>query len=118
MLPKNNGVLHCYALSIALAAENGIQINHVDYSRAVETIKQIIANDPTYALYYCTYARLLAYAGKYQEALVNLKRAQALEKPTHNDWILRISDYRKYELIVRLMEAQKHSETHTPSLTE
>lgn len=103
-LPQNNGILHCYALSIAIAAENNLAICDDDVEKAFSLIKKIIANDPNYALYYCTYARLLASVGKYQDALMNLKKAQALEKPAHNDWMLRISDYRKYELIVRMLQ--------------
>lgn len=105
MLPQNNGILHCFALTIVMVIENNIPVNTDDKDYAFRIIKQIIANDPNYALYYCTYARLLASEGMYQDALLNLKRAQALEKPTHKDWILRISDYRKYELIVRLKES-------------
>lgn len=110
MLPQNNGILHCYALSIALAEENSLPISSADKERAFHIIKKIISADPNYALYYCTYARLLANAGKCQEALLNLKRAQALEKPTHKDWVLRISDYRRYELLVRLMESNRIDE--------
>lgn len=108
-LPQNNGILHCYALSIVLASENYMEISDSDVEHAFQIMKIIIAKDPYYALYYCTYARLLASIGKYQDALTNLKKAQALEKPTYKDWVLRISDYRKHELIIRLLQERRNN---------
>lgn len=107
VLPENNGILHCYALSVALASENGISVLEDDFSLALSLIGKIIESDPQYALYYCTFARLLACRKEFDYALLNLKRAQALERPGHNDWVLRISDYRRQELIIRMKQMQE-----------
>ena len=104
-LPENNGILHSFALSVAMAEENGIKIAEADFCLAMKLIRQIMEATPEYARYYCTYARLLACQQRYSEALVNLKLAQTLEKPGHSDWILRISQYQKHEVIIRIKQA-------------
>lgn len=103
-LPDNNGILHSFSLSIAIAEENGLKTSDEDFSLAMVLIQQIIAANSGYAMYYCTYARLLACRQRYSEALTNLKLAQALERPGHQDWILRISTYQKYEALIRIKQ--------------
>ncbi len=102
MLPENNGVLHSFCLAVAVAGENGVEIDQADVGQAMELIDRIIGKAPDYALYYCTKARLQANLGEYESALINLKLAQNLELPVHNDWILRIADYYRQEIIIRL----------------
>lgn len=106
-LPENNGILHSFSLSVAMAEENGLKTTEKDFSLAVELIHRIMKATPDYAMYYCTYARLLACRQDYSKALANLKLAQALEKPGHPDWILRISQYQKHEVIIRFKQAAK-----------
>lgn len=99
-LPDNNGIIHSFCLCICYATENHVAIGLEDYHEALSSIRIIIERDLSYALYHCTLARLLAHNGNYKEALVQLRIAQTLEQPSHDDWILRISNYRKFETAI------------------
>ena len=105
-LGNNNGILHAFTLAIVLALENSISVNSRDVDDALRYIDQIIERDPDYGgLYYSTRARLLGCIGRYDEALKNIRYAQTLERPTHDDWILRVAGYQKYEILIRLRAA-------------
>lgn len=101
-LPDNNGIIHSFCLVVAVAGENEFLVSENDQDQAMRYINLIIDKDPEYGLYYCTRARLLANKGAYKEALIDLKIAQTMEHPNHNDWILRIAEYNKIETIIRI----------------
>lgn len=102
----NNGIIHSYCLSIAIANENGLRGSNKFLSKALNLIDSVIEKDKTYARYYATKARLLACISEYDLALKNINYAQIIERPDFGDWMLRISEYRKYECLIRIKKLE------------
>ncbi len=106
-LPDNNGIIHSYPYAVAMALENGVIVSQNDIKEALKKVDLIIDRDPNYGgMYYSTKARILGQTGDYEEALDCLKLAQELERPNHEDWILRIASYQKYEVLIRIKELE------------
>lgn len=105
-IEENNGIIHSYCLSVAIASENGISVDATMMKKALELIDKIIKADVTYARYYATKAKLLACESMYDEALKNIRYAQTIERPNYNDWMLRISEYNKEECIIRMKKIE------------
>ena len=103
---SNLGILHSFSVAVALALENKVEVSYEDFSSAMENVNRIIEEKPDYGgIYYATRARLLSQLGDYKGALKNIRYAQALEKPDHDDWILRIANYQRYEVMIRMKMA-------------
>ena len=108
-IEDNNGIIHSFCISIALAYENGIGISDDTMNKALMMIDKIIENDPMYARYYSTKARLLTCVSRYDEALKNIRYAQSIERPDYNDWMLRIASYYKEECIIRMKQLESRT---------
>lgn len=102
----NNGMVHSYCLSVAMCLENGIEIDDGKKRIALDEINKIIKKAPDYAIYYSTKARLLAQDDNYEEALLNNRKAQALETPKHDDWQKRMATYYKEECLIKMMQLE------------
>lgn len=109
-LTKNVGGHHAFAEAVALVYENAdeqlqLQLNEAPENwreAAKESIGKVIEDDQKpnakgeikkYAKYYCTYGRVLALCGDYDEALKNVDLAIALEDNTRTDYSIRIGQY-------------------------
>ena len=108
--PLNSGILHSFSVAVALAIENGVTVEPDEVTKAIETVNCVISEKPDYGgIYYATKARLLCASGNFDDALKNIRYAQALEKPDHDDWILRIANYQRYEFMIQ-MKRESNSE--------
>lgn len=108
--PSNSGILHSFSVAVALAIENGVTVEPDEVTKAIETVNCVISEKPDYGgIYYATKARLLCASGNFDDALKNIRYAQALEKPDHDDWILRIANYQRYEFMIQ-MKRESNSE--------
>lgn len=102
-IENNNGIMHSFPYSVAMALDYGVEVNDNDISMAMDYVETIIKRAPDYGgMYYSTKARLLCHRGYYEEALRYIRIAQAMEMPIHKDWILRISTYQKQELYISI----------------
>ena len=103
-LTKNHGGHHAYAETAALVFENAGSALREQLKAAPEhwledaktSAIKAIAQDDSYAKFYCTYARLQALCGDIDEALKNVNQAIALEKNTRTDYSIRIGQYSSY----------------------
>ena len=68
-IEDNNGIIHSFCLSVAIASENGLSVDDTMMKNALELIDKIIKADVTYARYYATKAKLLSCEAMYDEAL-------------------------------------------------
>jgi len=48
----------------------------------------------------------LAQDDNYEEALLNNRKAQALETPKHDDWQKRMATYYKEECLIKMMQLE------------
>lgn len=103
-LTKNHGGQHAFAETVALVFENASiglreQLNAAP-ERWLEDAKtsaiKAIAQDESYAKYYCTCGRIQALCGEIEEAIKNVNLAIALEKNTRTDYSIRIGQYSSY----------------------
>lgn len=103
-LTKNHGGHHAFAETVALVYENAgaglrAQLDAAP-ERWLEDAKtaaiKAIAQDESYAKYYCTYGRIHALSGEIEEAIKNVNLAIALEKNTRTDYSIRIGQYSSY----------------------
>lgn len=103
-LSRNHGGHHAFAETAALVFENGSAELRAKLEAAPEhwleeaktSAIKAIAQDESYAKFYCTYGRLLALCGEYEEAIKNVNLAIALEKNTRTDYSIRIGQYSSY----------------------
>lgn len=102
-LRNNRGIIHSFCLIIALLLENNLTVGNDEVELAFDYINMIIADDKYYAKYYATKARLLAQMKKYDDALKNIRYAETLESADNKDWIMRVSEYYKIEMLIMLM---------------
>ncbi|SDH26675.1 TIR domain-containing protein [Prevotella communis] len=102
-ISDNNGIIHSLPFTVATALEFGVKVPEEDIHQSLTNINNVIARAPYYGgMYYSTKARLLGQLGEYEEALKYIRLAQAMETPTHNDWMLRIATYQKQEIEIML----------------
>lgn len=110
----NIGIIHAFPFSVAMALEYGATeevVTQEDIKRALQCVDSAIQKAPNYGgMYYSTKARLLGHQGQYTEALQYIQKAQAMEKPTLRDWMLRIANYQKQELYIRMNQSIKELE--------
>ena len=119
-LSENYGGHHAYAETVALVFENGSAQLREALTEAPEhwledaktSVIKAIARDEGYAKFYCTYGRIHALCGDFEEAIKNINRAIALEKNTRSDYSIRIGQYSSYyqqfrsQQKLKLQEAQ------------
>lgn len=103
-LTKNHGGHHAFAETTALVFENASPQLRAQLEAAPEhwleeaktsAIKAIAQNE-SYAKYYCTYGRIQALRGEIDDAIKNVNLAIALEKNTRTDYSIRIGQYSGY----------------------
>ena len=103
-LSKNYGGHHAFAETTALVFENASAQLREQLEAAPEhwledaktsAIKAIAQNE-SYAKYYCTYGRIQALRGEIEDAIKNVNLAIALEKNTRTDYSIRIGQYSGY----------------------
>ena len=103
-LSKNYGGHHAFAETAALVFENASAQLREQLDAAPEhwledaktSAIKAIAQDETYAKYYCTCARIQALRGELEDAIKNVNLAIALEKNTRTDYSIRIGQYSGY----------------------
>ena len=103
-LSKNYGGHHAFAETAALVFENASAQLREQLEAAPEhwledaktSAIKAIAQDETYAKYYCTCARIQALRGELEDAIKNVNLAIALEKNTRTDYSIRIGQYSGY----------------------
>ena len=76
---------------------------------ALEVIEIVHRKDPIYAKFYCTHGRLLAVAGKFEDALYNLNIAIDKEDSSKADYPIRVSKYTSY---IHQIRAQQQAESN------
>ena len=117
-LSKNHGGHHAYAETVALVFENASAQLREKLENAPEhwledaktSAIKAIAQDDRYAKYYCTYGRLLALCGEYEEAIKNVNLAISYEKNTRTDYSIRIGQYSSYYQQFRAQQKLKVQE--------
>jgi len=103
-LSENYGGHHAFAETVALVFENATPALREKLEDAPEhwleaaktSAIKAIARDEGYAKYYCTYGRIHALRGDFEEAVKNVNLAIALEKNTRADYSIRIGQYSSY----------------------
>ena len=103
-LSKNYGGHHAFAETAALVFENASAQLREQLDTAPEhwledaktSAIKAIAQDESYAKYYCTCARIQALRGEIEDAIKNVNLAIALEKNTRTDYSIRIGQYSGY----------------------
>lgn len=110
----NVGAAHILAEIILLAFENApdlvdqIAMDKADLlEEALEVIEIVHRKDPNYAKFYCTHGRLLAVAGRFEDALYNLSIAIDKEDSTKADYPIRVGRYVSY---VNQIRAQRQAD--------
>ena len=111
-LSKNCGGHHAFAEATALVFENAKDHLRQQLENAPEhwledaktSAIKAIAQDEGYAKYYCTYGRILALCGEFDDSLKNISRAIALEKNTRTDYSIRIGQYSGYYQQIRAQQ--------------
>ena len=99
----NSGFLQAFCNAFVTICEN---CNDDDRSRLVRNwydtvligINQALENDPTYAKFYVTKARLIAQKGQYREADELLRKAISNEDSSRHDYAITIANYQYYRL--------------------
>ncbi len=103
-LTKNHGGHHAFAETTALVFENAsVQLReqleaapeHWLEEAKTSAIKAI-AQDESYAKFYCTCGRIQALRGEIEEAIKNVNLAIVLENNTRTDYSIRIGQYSSY----------------------
>ena len=98
-VPNNVGIIHCYAEIIAEAFEEGvldIKSNTDELEKAKLLLQDALKENSDYAKFHCTYGRLLALSGDYQEAKQEILIAIDKEDSSKKDYSLRIGEYQRY----------------------
>ena len=111
-LSKNCGGHHAFAEATALVFENAKDGLRQQLEAAPEhwledaktSAIKAIAQDESYAKYYCTYGRILALCGEFDDSIKNINRAIALEKNTRTDYSIRIGQYSGYYQQIRAQQ--------------
>ena len=114
----NYGGHHAFAETTALVFENGSEELLAQLATAPErwledaktSAIKAIAQVEGYAKFYCTYGRLLAICGDFEEAIKNVNLAIALEKNTRTDYSIRIGLYSSYYQQFRAQQRLKMQE--------
>ncbi|CBH20519.1 membrane protein of unknown function [Acetoanaerobium sticklandii] len=109
-LPNNIGVLHSYAVVVAMAFEEELyDINNEENKKelydAIEIAQRII-NKEDFAKFYSTYGRLLCIDGKYDEAKKNIRNAIDKEDKDKLGYALSIGDYQTQLLNVEFKKSK------------
>ncbi len=107
----NVGSAHILAEAILLAFENapalldeaGLNKERL-LALALDTIEKVHRKDSGYAKFYCTHARLLAVAGRYEDALNYLNIAIDREDNRKSDYAVRVGKYISYSQQVRIQQ--------------
>lgn len=130
-LTKNHGGHHAFAETTALVFENASEQLREQLETAPEhwldeaktSAIKAIAQDESYAKYYCTYGRLQALCGEIEEAIKNVNLAIALENNTRTDYSIRIGQYSSYyqqfraQQKLRIQEEAMASQMHEMRLS-
>lgn len=103
-LTENYGGPHAFAETVALVFENASMELREQLEAAPERwleeakTSAITAKVQSkgYAKFYCTYGRVLALCGEYEEAIKNVNEAISLEDNTRTDYSIRIGQYSSY----------------------
>lgn len=103
-LEENYGGHHAFAETVALVFENGSAQLREELMAAPErwledaktSVIKAIARDEGYAKFYCTYGRIHALCGEFDEAIKKVDKAIALENNTRPDYSIRIGQYSSY----------------------
>ena len=101
----NAGFVHLFADVFASIFERGGLRSEEEYlekwyEKALAAVETAIELDASYAKYYCTKARILCIAGRYNEAETNINKAISLEVSTRSDYFIRISNYQYYKALI------------------
>ena len=100
-LPEQEGVLHNFAESVIVAAEEGLELEPSYLVRAEQELRKAMFISPRYPKFHCTKGRLLDLKKRYKEAAESILNAIDLEDSSKPDYILRINDYQNYLANVR-----------------
>lgn len=105
-IQDNVGIKHCFCEIIAEGFEEKVFNfdNDTDKKRFEEAYNIIYDvmynNEQDYAKFYCTYGRILALNGDFQEAKIQLRRAIDKEDSSKRDYSLRIGEYTKHLMMI------------------
>lgn len=119
-LTDNVGGYHAFAESVALVFENApdtmrayLHDPKADWLGNAQNAASIaIAGDRNYAKFYCTYSRLLAAKGDFDNALKNIDKAIDKENNQRSDYAIRIGQYLSYSQQFRARKQMVSMESH------
>lgn len=111
-LVEHIGVLHSYAVMIAMGFEEDIytvenNANKKELQDALEITKDIIQVEGGYAKFYATRGRLLGINGDFKEAKKMIKEAIDKEDKNTSGYSLRMLDYQSYLYNVNVYKDKK-----------
>ena len=112
--PGNAGFIHQFAVAFATVCEElddereAEAVNAKWGKRALKAIEKAIELDPKYAKYHCTKGRILAIDHDYTEAEKEINLAISLEDSRRSDYLIRLTDYQYYKILVRVKKRLPH----------
>lgn len=104
---EHAGIFNNYSEIIALNLEKNTKRSEELLEEGYKYIFKAIDINKSYAKYYYTLARLQIIDEKYDDAEENLKYAIEIEDMRMMDYSIRLSRYRNYLLVCRMMKLNK-----------